>query len=116
DGKWVLFAAVDVDLAANTKTPHVWVVPLDSHITQNQGDVGYPKERMIISDQDADRPRWSPDGKRFAFVSTKIGGSQIWIAEFDRTTGTVTARHMHTNIATEADGELWSPDGKNILF
>jgi dipeptidyl aminopeptidase/acylaminoacyl peptidase len=116
DGKWVLFAAVDVDLAANTKTPHVWVVPLDSHISQNQGDVGHPKERMIISDQDADRPRWSPDGKRFAFVSTKVGGSQIWIAEFDRTTGTVTARHMHTNIATEADGELWSPDGKNILF
>src|SRR5712691_13317333 len=28
DGKWVLFAAVDVDLRANTKTPHVWVVPL----------------------------------------------------------------------------------------
>src|SRR5438045_9230386 len=28
DGKWVLFAAVDVDLQANTKTPHVWVVPL----------------------------------------------------------------------------------------
>ena len=26
DGKWVLFAAVDVDLKANTKTPHVWVV------------------------------------------------------------------------------------------
>src|SRR5881397_3416846 len=30
DGKWVLFAAVDVDLKANTKTPHVWVVPLNS--------------------------------------------------------------------------------------
>src|SRR5438477_2790223 len=28
DGKWVLFAAVDVDLKANTKTPHVWVVPI----------------------------------------------------------------------------------------
>src|ERR1051325_12010027 len=28
DGKWVLFAAVDVDLAANTKTPHIWIVPL----------------------------------------------------------------------------------------
>ena len=27
DGKWVLFSAVDVDLAANTKTPHVWIVP-----------------------------------------------------------------------------------------
>src|SRR5438876_10424864 len=30
DGKWVLFAAVDVDLQANTKTPHVWVVPLNA--------------------------------------------------------------------------------------
>lgn len=27
DGRWVLFAAVDVDLVANTKTPHVWIVP-----------------------------------------------------------------------------------------
>ena len=28
DGRWVLFAAVDVNLTANTKTPHVWIVPL----------------------------------------------------------------------------------------
>ena len=28
DGKWVLFAAVDVDLAANKKTSHIWIVPL----------------------------------------------------------------------------------------
>jgi dipeptidyl aminopeptidase/acylaminoacyl peptidase len=105
DGKWVLFAAVDVDLKANTKTPHVWVVPTAGG-----------KEREIISDQDADRPRWAPDGKRFAYVSTKESGSQIWIAGFDGATGTVTGKHRLTNIATEASGELWSPDGKNILF
>src|SRR5437867_5468876 len=123
DGKWVLFAAVDVDLKANTKTPHIWVVPLsgnpdnDAHVSQNQENVGHPSgEREIISDQDADRPRWAPDGKWFAFVSTKEGGSQIWIADFDGATGTVTATHQLTHIATGASGELWSPDGKNILF
>jgi dipeptidyl aminopeptidase/acylaminoacyl peptidase len=105
DGKWVLFAAVDVDLKANTKTPHVWVVPLSGGA-----------EREVIADQDADRPRWSPDGKHFAFISKKEGGSQIWIADFDSGTGTVTAKHKLTSIVTEASGELWSPDGKNILF
>jgi dipeptidyl aminopeptidase/acylaminoacyl peptidase len=105
DGRWVLFAAVDVDLKLNTKTPHVWVVPIAGG-----------KEQEIISDQDADRPRWAPDGKRFAFVSTKEGGAQIWIAYFDGANGTVTEKRRLTNIATEAAGELWSPDGKNILF
>ncbi|MGA7561324.1 MAG: S9 family peptidase [Terriglobales bacterium] len=105
DGKWVLFAAVDVDLAANKKTSHIWIVPL----------AGGP-ERVLIADQDGDRPRWAPDGKRFAFLSNKEGGSQIWIAEFDGTAGAVTGVRKLTSIATEASGELWSPDGKNILF
>jgi len=105
DGKWVLFAAVDVDLAANKKTSHIWIVPL----------AGGP-ERVLIADQDGDRPRWAPDGKLFAFLSTKDGGSQVWVAEFDGTSGTVMAARQWTHVATEASGELWSPDGKNILF
>src|SRR5215475_7115122 len=105
DGKWVIFSVVDVDLAANTKTPHVWIVPTTGG-----------QEREIIADQDADRPRWSPDGKRFAFLSTKDGGSQVWIAHFDDAAGTVTGINRLTTIATEAGGEIWSPDGKNILF
>src|SRR5208337_73117 len=43
-------------------------------------------------------------------------GSQIWIADFDGAAGAVTSVHKLTSIATEAGGELWSPDGKNILF
>jgi dipeptidyl aminopeptidase/acylaminoacyl peptidase len=105
DGKWVIFSVVDVDLEANTKTPHIWIVPTAGG-----------QEREIIADQDADRPRWSPGGTHFAFVSTKDGSSQIWIADFDAATSTVTGIRRVTSIGTEASGELWSPDGKNILF
>src|SRR5436309_11359747 len=45
DGKWVLFAAVDVDLKANTKTSHVWVVPL----TPNQNNTGVPHPSPVLA-------------------------------------------------------------------
>src|SRR6266481_3714275 len=105
DGKWILFSVVDVSLEANTKTPHIWIVPTAGG-----------ESRAIISEQNADRPRWAPNGKHFAFVSTKEGGSQIWIADFEPASGKVTRTHKLTTVATEADGELWSPDGNNILF
>ena len=28
DSKWVAFSAVDVDLEKNTKTSHLWIVPI----------------------------------------------------------------------------------------
>jgi len=136
DGKWVLFSVVDVDLAANKKTPHIWIVPLGasgaagvppakahvgtaaSAVQAERSSAGFSsaKERILIPDQDGDRPRWAPDGRRFAFLSTKEGGSQVWIAEFDGAAGKVTGKHKLTSIATEASGELWSPDGRNMIF
>jgi len=118
DGKWVIFSVMDVDLEANTKTPHIWIVPLSQTAGSSpaSGGLGMTSEREIIADQDADRPRWAPDGKRFAFLSTKEGGSQVWVADFDGAMGTVTGTRQLTHMATEAGGELWSPDGKVILF
>src|ERR1700686_3121605 len=56
DGKWVLFSAVDVSLEANTKTPHVWVVPTAG---------GGPRE--IVFWQGAGRPPGAPRGQGFLF-------------------------------------------------
>src|SRR5438105_11846788 len=106
------------------KTPHIGIVFLN--VTQESGKQkksGVPHvspplrdmggtERVLIPDQDGDRPRWAPDGKRFAFLSTKESGSQVWIAEFDGAAGKVASVYRLTSIATEASGELWSPDGK----
>src|SRR3981081_1632662 len=68
DGKWVIFSVVDVDLEANTKTPHIWIVPLGAaqesgnqkksgvpHVSPPLRDVG-GTERILIPDQDGDRP------------------------------------------------------------
>jgi dipeptidyl aminopeptidase/acylaminoacyl peptidase len=115
DGKWVLFAAVDVDLATNKKTSHIWIVPLAA-TSVGAGASPAQTEHILIADQDGDRPRWAPDGKRFAFLSNKEGGSQVWIAQFDGAAGSVTSVHRLTFVETEAGGEVWSPDGAYVLF
>ncbi len=107
DGRWVLFAAVDVDLKANKRTSHLWVVPLAGG-----------ESRQVTSDPAGETGgRWSPDGKKFLFVSPRGGNSQVWTADFDSATGTVTGEAKKvTSISTEADGAMWFPDGKKILF
>jgi dipeptidyl aminopeptidase/acylaminoacyl peptidase len=107
DGRWVLFAAVDVDLKANKRTSHLWVVPLAGG-----------ESRQVTSDPAGETGgRWSPDGKKFLFVSPRGGNSQVWTADLDSATGTVTGEAKKvTSISTEADGAMWFPDGKKILF
>src|SRR3954468_14805300 len=108
DGKWVLFSAVDVDLEKNTRTPHIWVIPAD----------GSAPARQITKGTREDRPRFSPDGRRVAYLGRGDDGQQIYTFEFDATKGDVAPDSVKkvTTISTEADGESWSPDGKWILF
>ena len=98
DGKWVIFSVVDVDLAANTKTPHIWIVPLaeekagsstpqDASPSANHpAPVGMTGggEREIIADQDADRPRWAPDEmciRDRRVIGPGVGGKPILVVD-----------------------------------
>jgi dipeptidyl aminopeptidase/acylaminoacyl peptidase len=109
DSKWVAFSAVDVSLDANTKTPHLWIVPVAG---------GEAKPLTPATGVGEDRPRFSPDGKRMIFESSRDGGStQIWVQDFESANGALTGDAKKvTSISTEASGGTWSPDGQSILF
>jgi len=109
DSRWVAFSAVDVNLDENTKTPHLWIIPV----------AGTDAKRLTpATGVGEDRPRFSPDGARVIFESSRDGGStQIWVQDFDAATGTLTGDPKKvTSISTEASGGTWSPDGKSVLF
>ena len=106
DGKWVAFSAVDVSLEKNKKTSHLWVVPASG------GDA-----KQLTSGPGEDRPRWSPDGKKLAFISDRDGAQQVWTWDFDPATVSLPGEPAKiTTLSTGADGQLWSPDGSTILF
>ena len=66
DGKWVLFSATDVDLEKNTKTSHLWIVPV----------AGGEEKPLTASSAGESRGRFSPDGKQIAFLSARDGSQQ----------------------------------------
>ncbi len=107
DGKWIVFAAEEVNLDANTKTSHLWIVPA----------AGGEARRLNQSPNSEERPRFSPGGRRFIFTSKATDPAQIWICDFSLSTGSIVGQPRQlTNISTGADGGIWSPDGRNIVF
>src|SRR5881227_3226555 len=107
DGKWAVFDAEDVDLEANTKISHLWIVPAQ----------GGESRRLNPTPNHEERPRFSPDGKRLIWTSKATDPTQIWMCDFDPSAGALVGRpHQVTNISTGADGAIWSPNGMNIVF
>ena len=102
DGKSVVYQVGTVDLAANKTSTNLWIA-----------DAGgkNPPRRLTTSTKSDRHPRWSPDGTKILFESSRSGDSQLWI--LDLTGGE--ARQL-TTIATGAASALWSPDGKKVAF
>jgi dipeptidyl aminopeptidase/acylaminoacyl peptidase len=107
DGKWVVFDAEDVDLEANTKISHLWIVPAQ----------GGESRRLNPTPNHEERPRFSPDGKKLIWTSKATDPTQIWMCDFDTSAGTLVGQPRQvTNISTGADGAIWSPNGMNIVL
>lgn len=98
DGKHVAFTIGDVNFDANRVVTQVYVMPLAT---------GAEIKRLTSGDSSASGPRWSPDGKKIAYVT----GGQIWVMDDDGED-----KEQVTKISTGASGPVWSPDGKWIAF
>ncbi|HEY2932639.1 MAG TPA: S9 family peptidase [Acidobacteriota bacterium] len=101
DGRWVVFTISEVAWEKNGRNTDLWVVSTEG---------GQPRRLTQEPGRD-DSPRWSPDGKRIAFISTRDGKPQVWLAGIDGS-----APSKVTQVSTGADGVVWSRDGKFLAF
>jgi dipeptidyl aminopeptidase/acylaminoacyl peptidase len=100
DGKWIAYEVGTPNLEANRVAHDIWLVPADGG-----------EARQITRGGSDMRPRWSLDGKRIAFLSSREGEQQIYWINLDGGDA-----NKLSSLSGGADNQLWSPDGKWIAF
>ncbi len=104
DGEQIAFVRKSVDAEKRKYRSEIWLAPREA---------GEP-HRFTGSDSNDSHPRWSPDGKRLAFLSDRQKPkSRIYVIPADG--GEPVGL---TKIETEGgiSGFRWSPDGTKIAF
>lgn len=103
DGSRVAYVVTSHDPDQEKPRSAIWIV---------QTRYGTPR-RLTNPREGSDRsPRWSPDGTRLAFISTRKGGRpQVWL--IDPTGGEARCLETEQAVSTEP---VWSPDGSQIAF
>ncbi|MCH8684369.1 alpha/beta hydrolase family protein [Pedomonas mirosovicensis] len=101
DGRHIVYVRVSNDIMTDRARRNLWII-----------DTQTGEQRPILSGTDSySSPRWSPDGKRLAYISSTGGSAQIYVRWMD--TGQ-TARV--TNLPEGPSNLAWSPDGKWLAF
>ncbi|HEV8265369.1 MAG TPA: S9 family peptidase [Gemmatimonadales bacterium] len=100
DGKWVAYTVSTPSLQDNRNVSRIWVA-----------EVATGRSRQLTGGPGSDRqPRWSPDGKTLAFISTREGGAQVWLLPI----GGGDARKL-SSVPDGASDPVWLPDGAGLL-
>ncbi|GAC1479387.1 MAG: S9 family peptidase [Gemmatimonadaceae bacterium] len=96
-GRRILYAVRTADVAANRRTTTTYLAGVDDTTRRAFPDTATP----------ATEARWSPDGRRVAFIA----GGQLWVA--DSVGG---GKRQLTTLAGGATGPVWSRAGDRIAF
>ena len=101
DGNSVVYVRRSNDIMSDRTRSQLWRIDAD----------GKNHRPLLSRTENAVSPRWSPDGKQLAFLSSSTGSSQIHLRWMD--TGDVT---VVTNLQSTPSSLSWSPDGKWLAF
>ncbi len=100
DGQRIAVVQVRVDRRANSYQRSIILIPVD----------GGSMRRFTVSNGQDRQPRWSPDGQRLAFVSTRgHPQGQIYLIRMDGGEA-----QCLTALANGASDPVWSPDGRML--
>lgn len=107
DGRSVVFAVTNNDRPGRPYS-QVWLL-----------DVATGTSRRLGADGDtASEPRFSPDGRRLAFIGSIAAGSGLIVANADGSGAQLIAPVEGTNHPLPSSGDriAWSPDGTRLAF
>ncbi len=104
-GSAIAFTVSDPDVESNVYRRQIWLAPLGSADGQPQPFTGHGQEIL---------PRWSPDGRRLAFVSAPPGDGpcEICILPVATAGERIVVCSWHGKVTELA----WSPDGSRVAF